>query len=306
MDQGDLEKGYGSMNVLVLGGTGYLGYNIVKRLRKSGHDVTCVVRDTSDISELQKLGGITFISSNLSQIRLSLRQEKYDWIINGVCSYTPNETLYGDMLESNVMFPLGVLNLAVRFGIQNFLTMGTSLPSGLNVYSFTKNMFSEFGKFLCDKDGINFTELRLEMFYGGEFEPDNRFIKSSVLKLINGETLDLTEGTQKRDVVCVEDIVEIVNRLLERTELCEGYKVFPVGSGEQHSIREIIMFMKEQCNSDSVLNFGAIPERKGEPDTLADISWYSEIDYELKYSFYEGLSKECRSAVPEPAGSLTL
>ncbi len=287
------------MNVLVLGGTGYLGYNIVKKLRESGNKVTCVVRDTSDISRLQKLGGITFISSNLSQIRLSFRQEIYDWIINGVCSYTPNESLYGDMLESNVIFPLGVLNLAVQYNIKNFLTMGTSLPPHLNVYSFTKNMFSEFGKFLCDKDGINFTELRLEMFYGGEYEPDNRFIKRSVLKLQNNEILNLTEGYQRRDIVRVEDITEIIVRLLDRKDMNNGYKVYPLGSGEQHSIREIVIFMKQECRSDSIINFGAVEERKGEPDTLADISWYTELGYSLKYSFFEGLKRECRSSKNE-------
>ena len=51
--------------------------------------------------------------------------------------------------------------------------------------------------------------------------------------------------------------------------------------------------MKRVMGSSSLLQFGAVPERGGEPDTLADISWYKEIDYQMKYSFFEGLEKVC-------------
>ncbi len=140
------------MNILILGATGYLGGNIASSLVKQGHHVICTVRQTSDISRLIDISGIKLISSDPAQIELTFRQEKIDWVINGVCTYHPNASLYGDMLESNVIFPLSVLNLAIKYGIMNYMTMGTGLPAGFNVYSFTKAKFSDFGRFLSEKD----------------------------------------------------------------------------------------------------------------------------------------------------------
>ncbi len=277
------------MTVLVLGGTGYLGGNIVDRLVRANHAVICTVRPDSDCSRLQLSSGqVTLISSRLEQVEITLRNTKVDWVINGVCTYNQNKSLYGDMLESNVIFPLGVLNCAIKYGVRNFMTMGSSLPSDLNVYSFTKSKFGEFGEFLSHRDPLNFIELKLEMFYGGLFEPDSRFLKSCKNKLQHNETLQLTEGVQKRDLVRVEDVVEIIMKFLERDN-STGFHSYDVGSGEQHSIREIVEFLKDTYKSESKLEFGAIPSRIGEPDTLSDTSWMKELGYTPKFSFWEGL-----------------
>lgn len=280
------------MNIMVLGSTGYLGSNIVHRLAQDDHKQICVVRGTSDTSRIEGIQNVSFVSSDLSEIEVVFKYLHIDWVINSVCTYKANNTLYGDMLTSNILFPLGVLNLVVKYKIKNFITIGTSLPEDLNLYSFTKNKYGEFGKFLCDTEDINFADLKLEMFYGGLFEPEDRFISSCVAKLRNNEPISLTEGKQKRDMIKVEDVVEIISRLITSKYL-NHYMSLPIGSGENHSIIEILEFMKKEMNSDSELLFGDIPSRKGEPNTLADISWYKDIDYSLRYSFFDGLKKEC-------------
>lgn len=280
------------MKIMLLGATGYLGGNIARFLSEEGNEVICVVRRTSDISRLKKLRNIRLISKDPGQIELTLEQDCVEWVINGVCTYMPNASLYGDMLESNVIFPLSVLNLAIKYQVKNFITMGTGLPENFNVYSFTKSKFSDFGRFLSEKDGINFGDFRLEMFYGGLYEPEARFLNLCRKKLAKDENILLTYGRQKRDIIHVEDILGIISALI-RSEYLQGYRILPVGSGEQHSIREITTYMKQVMGSSSSLKFGAVPERGGEPDTLADISWYKEICYQMKYSFFEGLDKVC-------------
>lgn len=282
------------MKILLLGATGYLGGNIAQYLSNKGHKVICTVRRTSDISRIKNVKNVHLISSDPGQIELTMEQEHIDWVINGVTTYKPNASLYGDMLESNVIFPLSVLNLAIKHNVKNYMTMGTGLPQDFNVYSFTKAKFSDFGRFLSQKDDINFAELRLEMFYGGDFEPDGRFLKSTMLKLALNEEIQLTEGTQKRDIIRVEDILEIVDKIIN-SDYVKGYCILPIGSGEQHSIREIVEYLKAEMNSESMLAYGAIPSRVGEPETIADISWYKDIGYEMQFGYYEGLKNMCRS-----------
>ena len=65
------------------------------------------------------------------------------------------------MLESNLIFPLGVLNMGIKYGVKNYISLGTSLPSDFNFYSFTKGKFSDFGQYLCKTDDFNFADLKL-------------------------------------------------------------------------------------------------------------------------------------------------
>lgn len=279
------------MKILLLGATGYLGGNIACQLKKDGHDVACVVRTISDTSRLEELD-VQLISNELGEIEIFLKFNRVDWIINGVCTYKSNGSLYGDILVSNLIFPLNVLNLAVKHRVTGFITMGTSLPKELNLYSFTKHKLAEFGRYFSDTDGIKFADLQLEMFYGGMFEPPNRFISSCREKLIHNEDIELTEGNQRRDMIRVEDVVQIISRLVNSNYI-KGFVSLQIGSGENHSIREVLEYMKEQLDSASELKFGAVESRLGEPDTLANIDWYKEIGYQLKYGFFEGLKEEC-------------
>ena len=283
------------MKILLLGGTGYLGGNIAKHLAREGHDVICVVRRTSNINRLCQTHNVRLISNDSGQIELTLQQEKIDWVINGVCTYKPNTSLYEDMLEANIIFPLNVLNLAIKHQVKNFITLGSGLPEEFNVYSFTKSKFSDFGRYFSKLDDINFADLKLEMLYGGEYEPLERFINFCIHKMVLNEKLELTSGDQKRDIIRVEDIVGIIASILQSNYL-KGYKALQVGTGEQHSIRTMIEYMNEQLHSSSELLFGAIPNRIGEPDTMSDITWLKELGYNLKYSYFEGLKQACIDA----------
>ena len=113
--------------------------------------------------------------------------------------------------------------------------------------------------------------------------------------MVLNEKLELTSGDQKRDIIRVEDIVGIIASILQSNYL-KGYKALQVGTGEQHSIRTMIEYMKEQLHSSSELLFGAIPNRIGEPDTMSDITWLKELGYNLKYSYFEGLKQACIDA----------
>lgn len=122
------------------------------------------------------------------------------------------------------------------------------------------------------------------------FEPENRFISSCAKKLRNNEPVSLSEGMQRRDLIQVEDVVDIISKRI-RLHYLNYYMSLPIGSGENHSIIKILEFMKQEMNSESELLFGAIPSREGELDTLADISWYKDIGYRTRYSFFDGAKK---------------
>lgn len=71
------------MKVLVTGGTGFIGYNLVARLKKENHDVTCLVRESSDIRWLNSLGDVKFVYGDLLQpASLAAIMDEFDWVFH--------------------------------------------------------------------------------------------------------------------------------------------------------------------------------------------------------------------------------
>ena len=153
------------MRIILLGATGYLGSNIAAALINSGHEVTAIIRPTSNAEILDKR--VKLILNNSLEIENELQRVNYDWVINSACVYKQNDSFYYDMLDANLFFPAKILNLAAKYKIANYMTMGTSLPDKFNMYSFSKSQLSSLGQFFSENENLlNFIELKLEMFYG--------------------------------------------------------------------------------------------------------------------------------------------
>ncbi len=261
------------MNILVLGGNGYLGSKVVDCLLREGNLITCTKRETSDLSRLQG-SQIKWIPASVDAVEVAAGYGHFDWVINMVCNYGRSTVLYDNVLEANIEFPLRILNKAAEYQVKNFLTIGTGLPVCLNMYSFSKSMFDNFGAFYAEKQGINFYDLKLEMFYGAD-EPSDRFISSVVHNMLMGREVNITLGTQKRDIIWVEDIVNAVTMVIHAN--IPGYHEISVGTGNAPSVAEIVEYIWEETGYCSKLNKGAISMREHEPDCVADTSFLSGI-----------------------------
>ena len=179
-------------------------------------------------------------------------------------------------------------------GVRRFITIGTGLPDDLNVYALSKAKFADVLKWYascCALQGnpISVCNVELENFYG-EDEPTDRFLPGTVAKLKRNETILLTAGTQIRDFVYVEDVLDNLMALVSRQDLPE-YLDLPLGSGEGVSIWELVTYLKEMLHSDSQLCFGAVPSRMNEPDSVADRETMQRFGVSIRYGWKEGMKK---------------
>ena len=256
------------MNVLILGGSGYIGSKITRELLDDGHTVVCTKRITSNLSRLRDITDvIRWIPASIDGVEAAMQYMSFDCVLNMVCNYGRTNVLYDGVIDANIEFPLKVLNTVVEHGTKKYLTIGTGLPDELNMYSFSKKMFSEFGRFYVDKHGITFNSLLLEMFYGAD-EPRNRFLPSIISKMITGDVVETTIGTQRRDIIAAEDILKAIKMVIYSD--IEGYNEIPVGTGVAPTISEIVDYIWEKTGCRSDVCKGAIPMRNNEPDCVAD------------------------------------
>ena len=199
------------MNFLIIGGNGYIGSKITRELIIDGHSVVCTKRSSSNLKRLSDVDEkVRWIPASIDGIETAMQYVNFDYVLNLACNYGRGGFFNDEVIEANIEFPLKVLNTAVKYGISKYLTIGTGLPDKFNMYSFTKKVFSEFGRFYAEKHHITFINMLLEMFYGAD-EPKDRFIPATISKMIKGETVETTIGNQRRDIISVSDIIMAIN-----------------------------------------------------------------------------------------------
>lgn len=277
------------MNILVLGGNGYLGSKVVRKLVEDGNKVVCTKRKYSDLSRLSDIENkVLWIPSTVDAIDAVTHFISFDYVANLACNYGRNTILYDNVIEANIEFPLEIMNEMVMAGTTNFLTIGTGLPDELNMYSFSKKILSEFGRFYTNKQSINFLELKLEMIYGAD-EPSDRFLPSVIDKMVHGDIVNTTIGTQKRDIIAVSDVVKAIMMIM-KSEI-RGFQVISVGTGIAPSISEVIDFIWDKTGRRSIVNKGAVPLRPDEPDCIADTRFLRSLGDWNPISWLDGLSE---------------
>lgn len=113
----------------------------------------------------------------------------------------------------------------------------------------------------------------------GPGDPAKRLIPSVVAAIRAGRPVELSEGTQERDFVYVDDVAD----LLVNLALGEREGSFNVGTGEANSVRRAIELIASRLGTpSSLLRFGAVPLRAGEPQRL--IADMTKVRRELGWS----------------------
>jgi CDP-paratose synthetase len=272
------------MNIIIAGADGYLGFMLSERIYSYFHNnsnnkftILLIFKNESFLSEeLLNKDNISICNINNILLQKQILNFSPDIIFCTTCCYETEPENLNRTIDANYVFPARLLQIAslVKVKIVKFISIGTSLPSTLNLYSLTKNHFVGLGIWFHKAGIINFINIALESFYGIN-EPNDRFISRSILQLKANDDLLLTEGIQKRDFIIIDDVIEILLFLVECKEtsiLDEFYNTISVGTGIAPSIKEVILFLYNELNSKSILKFGMIEMRRNEPSTIADLS----------------------------------
>jgi CDP-paratose synthetase len=294
------------MNILLTGGGGYLGSYLLSALLKQGHRVVVLKRSTTCCARLTPwVGQFDFVDSDKESLEKAFLFYPIDLVIHTATCYGRYNESFVDIFESNVVFPLKLLEMAIKFKVKRFFNTDTFFNAGsvvaynyLSQYALSKNQFSEWGRLLSSKYNFYFLNLKLEHIYGPRCNPGT-FIHSVVNAcLTNVKELPLTAGTQKRDFIYVEDVVQAYMRLLDFLPMDkEYYRDIEVGTGKPISIRFFVELFHELSGSATQLSFGALPMREHEfKSRKADTSFLRKLGWAPQHSLKLGLQKMIQEA----------
>jgi CDP-paratose synthetase len=258
--------------VLLTGATGFLGSHLLKALLGRGYAVSILVRSSSDTLRIdQLLSDATVYDLSATPIPDIFLRQHFDAIIHTACSYGPRGQGAAELLDSNLLFPLKLLECAATSDVAVFVNAGTLLPRGVNAYSLSKAQFTDWLSLYSTS--ISIKNLRIEHMYGSG-DNAQRFLPWLLGELNQGvAALPLTAGEQLRDFIHVSDVARafllVLEKSFEAVDKTHGMDEFDVGSGTLTSIRDFVQRVCRQyeCSGrelKTVAKFGAISYREGE------------------------------------------
>lgn len=297
-------KRYILKNIIVTGATGFLGSHIVAKLITKGYRVAILKRSSSNLLRLKPfLKFIEVFDLDRDSIAGILSAFQGDAIIHLATNYgrSPNEPMT-KAIESNLMFPSILLESSMQFNIKVFINTDTywnkfSIPHRkLPAYSLSKQNFLEWMKLLGQKNSIKLFNLRLEHVFGPNDNP-TKFIPFLIKNLRkNVPEINLTLGTQRRDFIYVEDVADafltIITKSHSISSVCNSYIEYEVGTGESIPLRNFVEMVHRSLNSQTKLNFGALPYEDDEiADSKAFITPLNNLGWHPQYTLSEGIGK---------------
>lgn len=255
--------------IVVTGGAGFIGANLVKALNARGRNDVMVVDDLRDGTKFVNLADCTLADyldkdDFLARVKEALRGEnvdlpKIDAIFHeGACSDT-TEWDGHYMMENNFEYSKVLLNYCEQQGIPFLYASSAATYGGsevfkevpecekpLNVYGYSKLLFDQHVRARWDELTTQVVGFRYFNVYGPREQHKGKMASVAYhhhLQIRNGETLKLfgaydgyEAGMQSRDFVYVGDVVDVNLWFLDNPG---ASGIFNLGTGRAEPFKAI-------------------------------------------------------------------
>jgi len=320
-------------NILITGGAGFIGSQLVDRLLSEGYGHVSVVDDFNDfydpaikranVSRHEKDSNYRLFEADIrdqAALESVFAGNGFDCIVHlaaraGVRPSLEQPLLYA---ETNINGTMNLLELARTHGIKQFVFGSSSSVYGINA----KVLFSEddpirqpispyaatkaAGELLCHTYthlyGIRSVCLRFFTVYGPRQRPDLAIHKFARL-ISEGKPIPVFgDGTTRRDYTFIDDIIAGVRAAVDYNQ--SDYEVINLGESRTVELRELISLIEKELGMTAKID--RQPLQPGDvPQTFADIAKARRLlGYNPQTQIEDGIKKfvEWFKKNPEGAG----
>jgi nucleoside-diphosphate-sugar epimerase len=284
--------------ILLTGATGFLGSYLLESFIALNFNVIILKRSTSSNIRINHLlNNIIYYNVDLlSSLDDVFVQNKIDIIVHTACSYGRSNESLKEIINTNLIFGINLMELGIKFKVQTFINTGSLLPRNINSYSLSKAQLTDWLKINSSK--IQVINLKIEHMYGPK-DDNKKFLQWLINEMQSGtENINLTSGIQKRDFIYVDDVVAAYNLIINNCEKLGNWNEFDIGTNSFVNVKDfVIQIAKELENSHNIkiiqrLKFGVINYREGDimipqlnNSKLLNLGWVP------KTSLKEGIKK---------------
>lgn len=295
------------MKILVTGGAGFIGSNLVEELIKENSVIVLDNLHSGSLDNLkeakEKIKIINDSCNNICELKLP----KVDIIFHlGIPSSSPmykqNPLLVGEAINGSInVFEYAKKEKVkkVIFASSSSLYNGLQSPHNENMdikvtdfYTEARLCIERIAKLYNVLYGVKSVGLRFFSVYGPHEEAKGKYaniVSQFLWEMKKGKSpIIYGDGTQKRDFVFVKDVVKACLLLMN---LEFEYDVFNVGTGNSYSFNDVVNILNNKLNTNLKPTYIEMPIKNYVDHTLADTRKIRSLGYQFEYSLEKGIDK---------------
>ena len=299
------------MNILVIGGAGYIGSHVTYELCDQGYKVTVIDNLSSGfIDNIDKRSN--FIEDSFINLSHNLLKD-IDCVIHLAALKAAGESMEDPIKYSNqnIIESIGLINSCITNNVKNFIFSSSAAVYGfpqylpldekhllnpINYYGFTKLMIEKQLLWYNQLKGLNVACLRYFNAAGYDVQgrvrnkeknPQNLLpivmeVAAGLREKINvfGNNYDTPDGTCLRDYIHVNDLAAAHVKAVEMLP-DNGKIVTNLATGNSYSVLDVINKSSKITNKE--IKYSIVDRREGDPDKLFASS-NNNLNYSNKYS----------------------
>ncbi|KAI0986936.1 hypothetical protein GJ496_006711 [Pomphorhynchus laevis] len=251
------------MNVLIIGGTGFIGINLANKLISQGNKVSVVGIPSG--SEKFDVYNVSLTEAN--KIIDIIKNDKITHVIHLANSILPNSTFeeYINSVEDIILPTYKIIEYCAKvknikfvfyssggtiYGNQNNCSEDVK-PRPTSFYGYSKQIIEDY-LIMKQQEGLDVLILRPSNPYGHgqNLNGTQGIIAVALGKAIKNQELSLFSPiNSKKDYIYIDDLVDITIQLSQNNS-----GIYNIGSGVQSSLGEIFALIEKYSNKKLKLN----------------------------------------------------
>ena len=297
---------------VITGATGAIGRSLVKVCIDEGYEVLTVVhRESHRAEELKNIDHCHVLRLDLSEydkaiFELNLQGINLDnfelfFHLAWMAPFGKDRDNLSLQLD-NVRAALAAVQFAKNLGCSTFIGIGSQAEYGRvdgilspetpafpeTGYGITKLCAGQLTRLLCNQFGIRHIWCRVLSVYGPH-DRDQTLISTAVIKMMANQETEFTPCDQMWDYIYSDDAAKAIFLAGEKGE---SDKVYIIGNGEAHPLKEYIEKIAEITGYKKEIGFGKRPYNNKQVMHLqADVKSIATLGWNKGTSFEEGIKK---------------
>jgi UDP-glucose 4-epimerase len=295
--------------VLLTGGTGFLGANLLRRLTSSGVHPVATYRDRPPLPADASVEWMKLDLAVAGAVRSLVGEVRPDVVFHLAAKLGSDRSyeFADEVVSVNLVGTHSLLSALGRCcrNLERVVIVGTSEEYGrcerlpiteeqparpVSPYSASKAAATQLATLYHTLFGCPVVILRPFIVYGPG-QPPRMMIPELIRCALDGRDFEMTKGEQTRDFVYVDDVTECL--VLAATASGVDGEIFNVCSGEERPIREVAELVLRLTGATVKLLPGAKPYRENEVWRLAGSNLKSRtlLGWAPRTPLEEGLQK---------------
>ena len=246
--------------ILVIGGTGFIGYHLLKKTSKMGWNSFSISRNKP--KQFRRINNVKYLKANINNFINSKKKllKNYDYIVNLSSSSIENPRLYIKNLEE--FFSTNSINKFIHIGSSAEYGNIKQLPHTENLKCNPSSFYGKQKLIITNlllnrfkKKFFPLIILRLFQVYGRK-DNKEKILPYVLNNCLKNKKFKLTKGEQTRDFCHVDDVVKVILLILKNKNKNLYGKIFNIGTGKSISIKNLVQIIKHKTNGGKPI-FGA-------------------------------------------------